>query len=527
MSVLTGEKAIRTDAVAIYVRWSTEEQGEGTTLQEQSERCKSYVASQGWRVNEDLIFVDDGYSGASLTRPAMAQLRQLIRKGQVDCVVTLKIDRLSRSLVDCVDLVLREWVGVCHFKTVSQPVNTTDELGRMFFAMLAGFAEYERALIRERTFSGLLRRVKEGNFWGAGKAPYGYTRVAKGQLAVNAQEAGIVRLIFQMGAGEGHGSAAIASRSMPGNPRPRGKGWWSHTVRHLLQNRIYIGILEYGKRYVDQRVKTATGKRVLRWREKPLVQPEECIPSLAIVSEAQFERAQRVLEGLSDRHKTRGAGVRSAHLLTGIARCRCGGPLLTGYDRLRRRYYGCQHRDRSRGASGCPVGGGFAYAHQVEPAIAHEIKHRFAPLSRIIESVQRQWHEERKVSAEVTEAYRLTLGALDKRERRLTDDHGRIVRQARRGEITLEEKRSFERDIEAERQELSSQREALELRIRVAETSADGLSDVVTWLRTTDQWDELPADTQKEILRRFVDRVVIYKPKGRYAVPEVDLYWRV
>ena len=63
------EQDIRPEAVAIYVRWSTEEQGEGTTLQEQLERCKAYVGSQGWRVNDSLIFIDDGYSGATLHRP--------------------------------------------------------------------------------------------------------------------------------------------------------------------------------------------------------------------------------------------------------------------------------------------------------------------------------------------------------------------------------------------------------------------------------------------------------------------------
>jgi hypothetical protein len=63
-------KAIDPDRVAIYIRWSTDDQGDGTTLDVQMEGCRHYALSQGWNVTEDLIFIDDGYSGGSLDRPA-------------------------------------------------------------------------------------------------------------------------------------------------------------------------------------------------------------------------------------------------------------------------------------------------------------------------------------------------------------------------------------------------------------------------------------------------------------------------
>jgi DNA invertase Pin-like site-specific DNA recombinase len=65
---------IRPECVALYIRWSTDEQTEGTTLETQKERCGLYVRSQGWQVNEALIFIDDGYSGGSLDRPALTHL---------------------------------------------------------------------------------------------------------------------------------------------------------------------------------------------------------------------------------------------------------------------------------------------------------------------------------------------------------------------------------------------------------------------------------------------------------------------
>jgi site-specific DNA recombinase len=521
------EKDIRPDTVAIYVRWSTEEQGEGTTLLEQLERCKSYVVSQGWRVNDNLIFVDDGYSGATLHRPGITQLRGLIKKGQVDCVVSLKIDRLSRSLVDCVDLVLREWAGICHYKSVSQPVNTTDELSRVFFAILAGFAEYERALIRERTFSGLLRRVKEGNFWGAGKAPYGYSRVATGKLAVNEEEARVVRMIFQWIADEGIAPGAITTRlNQMGISGPEGGGWWPYTVRNIIRNRIYIGYLEYGKRYVDQRLKSRSGQRVLKRRDKPLVEPGARVADLVLVTDEVFEAAQRMLKENSELVKQQGRRAKTCHLLTGLARCRCGGPMLTGYDPLKRRYYFCQFRNRG-GGQPCPINGGFVYAHQIEPLVAEEVKRRFANKEEVLARLQERWVREQAQSGETAETLRQRLADLDQREERLAEDLARVVRKARRDEITLTEKRAFEQDIEAERQEILGERTALTEALAGMEGAKAEAEALMTWADRVDQWDVLTTETQREILRHLLERMVVYKPKGRGTTVEVDFHWKV
>ena len=103
----------------------------------------------------------------------------------------------------------------------------------------------------------------------------------------------------------------------------------------------------------------------------------------------------------------------------------------------------------------------------------------------------------------------------------------RVVRQARRGDITLPEKRAVEADIMAERQEIAQQRQALQRGlddVKAAKASGEAL---IAWLARVDQWAELPLETQKELLRRLLDRLVVYKPKGRGKAPEVDFYWAV
>ncbi|HYG57206.1 MAG TPA: recombinase family protein, partial [Symbiobacteriaceae bacterium] len=224
---------IRPDRVALYIRWSTDEQTEGTTLETQKERCSLYVRSQGWQVSEELIFIDDGYSGGSLERPALSRLRSLIGAGKVDCVVSYSLDRLSRSVADTVQLVQHEWLGRCVYRSASQPISTEDgnPTGQLIFNILASFAEFERALIRDRTHSGLVRRARQGKYPGTRVPPYGYSRDGKGQLAVEPARAAVVRRMFAMAASgpAGQGPTAIArALEAEGIPSPSGGPWWSH-----------------------------------------------------------------------------------------------------------------------------------------------------------------------------------------------------------------------------------------------------------------------------------------------------------
>jgi hypothetical protein len=68
--------------VAVYIRWSTDEQSDGTTLEVQREACQLFIQSQGWAFRTDLVFVDDGYSGGGLDRPGLNRLRAAVRGGQ-------------------------------------------------------------------------------------------------------------------------------------------------------------------------------------------------------------------------------------------------------------------------------------------------------------------------------------------------------------------------------------------------------------------------------------------------------------
>lgn len=302
--------------VAIYIRWSTDDQAEGTTLEVQRDRCKHYLASQGWVFNCDLVYIDDGYSGGSLDRPALTRLRKDVESGEIQCVVVYKIDRLSRSVVDIVDLVLTEWDGRCFIKSTSEDVNTITPAGKMFFYILVSFAEYERNVIRDRTLGGKIKRAEQGMNPGF-RPPYGYTKgTTRGSFVLVEHEANVVRRVFDMYR-RGQGPFQIAQQLNLENVRRRVEPWDRQGIRRLLLNPAYIGILEYGKST------TTTKSQQERHGMKARIafdQPRYSTMDGAyppIIDRGMWDEVQNLLQSRSDEYRDHS---RSPHIATTCSR---------------------------------------------------------------------------------------------------------------------------------------------------------------------------------------------------------------
>lgn len=323
-----GARIIDGERVAIYIRWSTEDQAAGTTLAVQRQACQHYVLSQGWRLRDDLCFVDDGWSGGSLARPGMAELRALVAAGEVACVVVYKIDRLSRNLVDAVQLVLREWDGRCHLKSVREPIDTTSDLGRMIFGILAMFADFERTAIRDRTQAGKVQRIRGGEQMHARPA-FGYAPhpSARGQWVAAPDEAALVREMFDLAAA-GVPVGAIVRRLNAAGLRTRAGGEWSlRSALWVLHNRTYVGEVVYGRTSLRQ-VDDGSGRRRRVRNVAPRVAgPTRAAP--ALVAPEVFARAQEEVAARRTRRAAVGSRAQgSPHLLTGLARCPCGAAMV-------------------------------------------------------------------------------------------------------------------------------------------------------------------------------------------------------
>src|SRR5438477_2141061 len=186
---------------AIYARVSSERQRQDETIQSQTVGLRELAAERGLLLPEDLVFEDEGFSGATLTRPALERLRDRAAEGAFEVLLCHAPDRLARRYayqVLLLEELARQGVEVIFAKDPDRGGSPEDELLRQFQGMIA---EYERAQIAERCRRGKLHRARAGAVSVLGHAPYGYRYVKKTEHAdafyeIDELEAPIAREIF-------------------------------------------------------------------------------------------------------------------------------------------------------------------------------------------------------------------------------------------------------------------------------------------------------------------------------------------
>lgn len=176
----TDDKAQVTRA-AIYARVSTDEQVLGTSLGIQQSRCRAHIDGQGWWAVAD--YVDEGVSGAKASRPALDRLIASVRRGEVDVVVVAKLDRIGRSMRNLAALMGDFDDRGVSLVSISESFDSMTPAGRLQRNMLGSFAEFERALIRDRMASGIEAAAAAGH-WPGGSTPFGYRSVRSGRSSI-------------------------------------------------------------------------------------------------------------------------------------------------------------------------------------------------------------------------------------------------------------------------------------------------------------------------------------------------------
>ena len=155
-----------------YVRVSTQEQvSEGVSLDAQRDKLTSYCKFNSIKLID--IKADEGLSGGTLERPGLQAALAMLRRGTVNTLIVVKLDRLSRSLRDVCALV-EDYFGKERFHLLSLcgMANTHSAAGRMVLMNLANYAQFEREMISERTRDAIRHLKSQGVR--LGPAPYGY-----------------------------------------------------------------------------------------------------------------------------------------------------------------------------------------------------------------------------------------------------------------------------------------------------------------------------------------------------------------
>jgi site-specific DNA recombinase len=366
---------IRKLRCAIYTRKSSEEglDMDFNSLDAQRESCESYVASQkadGW-VSVANHYDDGGFSGGTLERPALKRLLADVKARKVDVIVVYKIDRLSRSMLDFLNLIeMFESHGIT-FVSVTQSFNTKDAMGRMALNILVTFAQFERELIGERIRDKVAASRKRGK-WMGGWAPLGY-EVRDRKLIIQPEDAERVRAIFRRFVQLK--SATLLARELvsAGATNRYGHLLDKGVLYRLLNNRVYIGeAVHKGTSYPGEHEPIIDQKLWEQVRVILRVSPR----TRAGIGRAQTPAPLRGLLFGPD-----GAAMSPTHT-------RRSGKLY--------RYYISQ--TAMKRGSGCTVGP--VPAGEIERIVLDQVRH----LIRSPEVIVQTWRAARKLSCQVTEA---------------------------------------------------------------------------------------------------------------------------
>jgi site-specific DNA recombinase len=352
--------------VALYARVSSEKQADELTIKSQVAAIRQRIAVDGCEIDAELCFLDEGFSGATMQRPALERLRDLAYNSVVDRLYIHSPDRLARNYAHQVVLLEEFQKHQVEVVFLNDVVGSASPEGNLLLQMQGMIAEYERAKILERTRRGRRFAARQGKVSALGHAPYGYRYVSKqegggeARYEVMAEESRHVQAMFAWVGLEGLSLGEVERRLREqGIATPTGLTHWDRsTIRAILVNSAYQGTAKYGKsRYVPRnndgrasRAKTAT-RRSDKMAVPTTPDEQEDVAVPALVSVELFQAAAERLEENRQRYREQKKGAE--FLLSGLLVCgHCGSAYCGRRHRAKSKseyvYYRCLGTDRCR-----------------------------------------------------------------------------------------------------------------------------------------------------------------------------------
>src|SRR3954470_5402541 len=506
---------------AAYARVSSERQRQDETIRSQTVGLRELAASRGLGLAEDLVFEDEGFSGATLQRPALERLRDRAAEGRFEVLLCHAPDRLARRYAYQVLLLeefARSGIEVIFAKQPERSDSPEDELLRQFQGMIA---EYERAQIAERTRRGKLHRARGGSLAVMSGAPYGYRYVKRsehmeGFWEIDETQAQVVREVFDRYANEGVSIGELARwLTDRGVPTATGKTRWDRSsVWAMLRNPAYRGQAAFGKTKTAERHGGPTrttrqrGERHGRRRTRT-DQPAEnwtLIPVAPLVTEETFALAQA---RLVDNARFSRRNTKELSLLQGVLVCReCGYSCYrtsTKTTNKRISYYRCIGQDGWRHPDGKRCGSRPVRADEIDPLVWAEVRRLLEdpalvraeidrrltalgtehPAARRRETLERDLTRAEQATARLIEAYQEQLISLD-------ELRGRMPAL-----------RTRQSTLQAELDGLNAELHDAAAYLKLADTIDSFLG------RLTDGLDQLDIAGQQRILRLVVREVLV------------------
>jgi len=520
---------------AIYARVSSEHQADAQTIASQVAALHDRVTTDGLIVPATLQFLDDGYSGATLVRPALERLRDAAATGTIDRLYVHSPDRLARKYAYQVLLV--EELGRCGVEVIF----LNRELGRspeddLLLQVQGMMAEYERAKIVERHRRGKLHAARSGAVNVLSGAPYGYRYVTKhdggGQARYDVlpEEARVVRQVFEWVGRDRLSIGEVCRRLMQAGERTRtGRTVWERSVVWaMLKNPAYMGSAAFGKtrqgplrpQLRAQRGRPLQPRRAASDYDVPATEwMHIAVP--AIVEPAVFAAVQEQLQ--DNRRHARQSRRGARYLLQGLLQCQhCGyafygKPLSPSARKGRERayaYYRCLGTDAYRfgGERLCP--NTQVRTDRLELAVWHEVCALLAHPERLAQEFHRRLHADGQQHHQERRALESQGGKLQQGLARLIDSYAEGLIDKQEFEPRVKRLRQRLAQIDAQCQRLAEE-ETLQRELQLIISRLDEFAAQVTQNLEALEWSR-----KRDIIRALVRRVEI-------ALDQVQVVFRV
>jgi site-specific DNA recombinase len=331
--------------IALYARVSSETQAKEGTIDSQIEALRDYAKDNKLTVVEECL--DDGFSGTTLDRPGLDRLRDLAQSGNIEGVLILAPDRLSRMQANQIILMEEFKKHDINVIFTSQNFDDTPE-GKFMLQIHGAVAELERAKIADRMRRGTVHAIKNGQINGS-NPPLGYRYIPKtkdrvGHWEINPEEEKIVQYIYYLYTDERLSGTAITDRLNDEAVPCRSSKWWSDQIYSVLKSEVYIGMAYmFRRRAIEPNRSPKTKAYRKRKNTSRNQRPREDwvgIPVPRIIDDATWSKAQELLK--QNARTSRRNNKKNNYLFRGLVVCGLCGSMASGYVSNKSTYYSCR-----------------------------------------------------------------------------------------------------------------------------------------------------------------------------------------
>jgi len=457
--------------VGIWVRVSTDRQVEGDSPEHHEQRARYYAELQQWAVVE--LYRLDAMTGKSVWEyPDTKRMLRDIKSGHISGLIFSKLARLARNTKELLEFADIFQSHGAHLISLSEQLDTSTHIGKLFYTLLAALAEWERNEIVDRVRASIPVRARMGKPLG-GAASFGYKWHNK-EFVIDEREAPVRKQLYELFVKHQRKGATAKALNALGCRTRSGAPFSDTTVGRLLRDSSAKG--ERVSNYTETKSKNRN------WQLKPQEQ-WIIVPCPAIVSVELWNQCNAILDA---QEKKRPPGRKAVHLLSGLVKCHCSKNMYVYHKSLIYRCTACNNR---------------IALSDLDEIYEQQLK----------EYLQGIKHDQyRKQHSEQIAEKKALLDNAKRASEKLSKQINELVIMRAEGEMTKESFASMYWPAEQQLRQIEQTIPELEAEIDVRTIQVMNSDKVLTDAKAVyDHWREVPFDEKRAIVEIVTNAIVV------------------